>query len=196
MTDLLGAADVSGNPIEGNYKYMGLVIGTKENLNSISKCLELNQFSSKLRIKDKGVRKSLASKLEFNCRENIAFCVKIDKDRIISNIISHVDKKRLRIPHDKIHSIHNKILLRKLHEKTLKFLRIHNYELHKVIFECDSDCRTFARDNGLKYTDPGYAHIISDIIAWANNNELEPKGVIVMDLSHEIESELRKALLK
>ncbi len=87
MTDLLGAADVSGNPIEGNYKYMGLVIGTKENLNSISKRLELNQFSSKRRIKDKGVRKSLASKLEFNCRESIVFCVKIDKNRIINKII-------------------------------------------------------------------------------------------------------------
>ena len=71
MTDLLAAADVSGNPIEGNYKYMGLVIGTKENLDAISKRLKLDQFSSNRRIKDKGVRKSLVSKLEFNCRENI-----------------------------------------------------------------------------------------------------------------------------
>ena len=49
--------------------------------------------------------------------------------------------------------------------KKLEFLHIHNYELHKIVFECDSDCRTLARDNGLKYTGLGHVHIIADIIA-------------------------------
>ena len=111
-------------------------------------------------------------------------------------IIQNMDKKYLRISRDRVYSAHSKILLQKLHEKFLEFLRIHNYELHKIVFGCDSDCRTFARDNGLKYADPRHAHIISDIVAWANNNELEPRGVIVMDLTHEIETELKKLFLK
>ena len=195
MTDLLGAADVSGNPIEGNYKYMGLVIGTKENLDAMSKRLKLDQFSS-IQLKNKEVRKLLASKLEFNCRENIAFCINMDKNRITNKIIHSMDKKYSYISHGRIYSAHNKILLQKLYEKTLEFLRSHNQELHKVIFECDSDCRPFVRDNGLKYTDRGYAHTISDIIAWANNNGLEPKGAIALDLTHEIEIELKKLFLK
>ena len=57
--------DVSGNTIEGQYKYMGMVIGTQESLESIIKKLELEKYSPGA-IKQTLVRQELISKLSFD----------------------------------------------------------------------------------------------------------------------------------
>ena len=44
---IIGGMDVSGNPNVGNYVFMGMVIGTKESIDSIVKLLRLKQFTCK-----------------------------------------------------------------------------------------------------------------------------------------------------
>ena len=68
-------------------------------------------------------------------------------------------------------------------------------ELSDVVFQCDHDCVGFAKDNGLRYSKKGDMHTLSDIVAWANNKNREPKGVISMDLTTLLEVELKKVLI-
>ena len=34
-------------------------------------------------------------------------------------------------------------------------------------------------------------HMLADIVAWANNHKQEPDGVIALDFTHELETELK-----
>ena len=47
MSELLAAMDVSGNPHEGNYGFMSMVIGTRENIEAMISNLEIDQMSIK-----------------------------------------------------------------------------------------------------------------------------------------------------
>ncbi len=191
MSELLAAMDVSGNPNKGNYGFMGIVIGTRENIESMIVNLKIEQMSIK-HIKSTKTREQLASRLYFDSKESIAFCLKLDKDMIINAIMKKNAKRRLNIARSKILSIYDTLLLNHIRDEIIQFLKMHNYELHRIFFECDSDCRTFAKVTGLKYKNPGRVHVLSDVIAWANNNGVEPKGVITMDLASKISKKLNQ----
>ena len=66
---------------------------------------------------------------------------------------------------------------------------------HRFTFECDSDCVKFLKDNGLKYADAGETHMLSDIVAWANQRNNEPEGVVEINLADIIKTELETKLL-
>ena len=72
MSELLAAMDVSGNPNSGNYGFMGIVIGTRENIEAMIVNMGINQMSVE-HIKKTKIREHLASKLCFNCREILHF---------------------------------------------------------------------------------------------------------------------------
>ena len=68
--------------------------------------------------------------------------------------------------------------------------------LADVPFQCDSDCRNFIRDVGLKSELEGSAHVIADYIAWANNTGREPRGVYSLDLVSDLEDILVRGLIR
>ena len=74
----------------------------------------------------------------------------------------------------------------------LKFLIKHKCELSDVVFKCDSDCRQFIKGNGLRPANVGDAHILADIVAWANNRNVEPEGVIMLDLANVFKEKTMK----
>ena len=127
-------------------------------------------------------------------QRNIAFCLKLDKDNIINAVIEKSEKKRSNISHSKIFSKYNRLLLNQIRDEIIQFIKRHNCELHDVSFECDSDCRAFAKDTGLKHKDRGHVHVLSDLVAWSNNKGDEPDGVIPIDLTSKIEEELNRII--
>ena len=62
------------------------------------------------------------------------------------------------------------------------FLREHSCEVRSIVFQCDADCRAFAKDMGWMITDAGPAHMLADIVAWANGHGREPEGAVSLDL--------------
>lgn len=44
---------------------------------------------------------------------------------------------------------------------------------------------------GLKHIQRGDAYVLSDIVAWTNNRESEPKGIVVMNITGVLESHLK-----
>ena len=96
----------------------------------------------------------------------------------------------------KIFRTYHYLLLEELRDTLILFLNKHNYALSDIVFQCDSDCRNIIRDMGLHYSDPKYAHMLSDIVAWFNNKNSEPKGVISVNLTTVIKDKLIKKLTR
>ena len=210
---IYAAIDVSGNPGEGNSKFMGIVLVTDDHLKSIINHIELKQIllsTSKLaRIRDK-----LSSKLEFNTKESAVFCLRIEKDRIITNIKKMMDKKHRRTPNARIYQKYYQIIFSQIRDEIITFAKNYNYELSEIIFQCDDDCKHFLKKNGLQYNlikqknvipnknhkngnayydDETYAYVLSDLVAWSNNRGREPKGVTPKNLEDILEKELKRS---
>ena len=194
MEDLVGAFDVSGIPKLGNHRYMGIVIGTKPNIKSIIKSMGHKKIHmSNIMTKD---HDAIISKLKFDNRQNIAFCIRINRDQIIRNVKKLSKIKHKNISNGKIYRTYDYLLFQELREMILGFLIKHKYGLSDIIFECDSDCIRFVKSSGLKPTNAGDAHMLADIVAWANNRSIEPDGVITLDLAKVIEPKMMKVLDK
>ena len=208
---IYAAIDVSGNPGEGNSKFMGIVLVTEDHLKSIINDIELKQMllstSKQARIRDE-----LSSKLEFNTKKSAVFCLKIEKDRIIENVKKMIDKKHKRTPSIRIYQKYYQIIFSQIRDKIITFAKNHNYELSEIIFQCDNDCKHFLKHNGLQcnpitqknvipnenqkngnayYDDETYAYVLSDLVAWSNNKGREPKGVTLKNLVDILEKELK-----
>ncbi len=174
--------DVSGNQKDGNYKFMGIVIGTQENLDSTVKRLKLDRLSA-MSTKTTETRKALASQLKFNNRENIAFCILIERDQIIKKM----RKKKPMMRNAVVLRSYNHSLFKFINDRIIEFARKHNIELSDIVFECDEDCKWFAIDNGLQHIDKKYVHMLSDLVAWSNNKGVEPFGTIQLDFTRFME---------
>ena len=183
---LVGAMDVSGNPKKGNHVFMGLVIGTKENLDAMINNLQLNKLSAST-VKQNKTRSDLASKIRFNGKENIGFCIRLDRREIISDVKEKTDSK-----YAVIYQRYNRLLLKFMREKINEFLIMHKAELSKVGFQCDADCNGFISDNNLCSRNQEFVHTLADLVAWSNNRGKEPNGVIYLDPREWIRKELNR----
>ncbi len=190
MSVLVAAMDLSGDK-DNEDAYVGIVIGVKENIDAMIRHLDLQKFSGSGG-KSSITRKKLVKQLDFNNRENIAFCIKIDRHRITNKIKESMKRKHPYVDTTRVSIAFNQHLLRLIGNKILPFVRKHGGDLSNVVFECDSDCRYFLKDNGLRHDGPKYVHILADIIAWANNRGIEPSGVVFFDISEKIERKLTR----
>ena len=187
---MLAGVDVSGSKFIGNYKFMGIVIGTQESINHIVKNLEFTQIHMNA-IMDKKKQDEILARLRFNGNENIAFCIRLDKDAIVKRISTR-KRSGHRYSRKNIFRAYDYLLHKYMHERIVAFLAKHNHALHDVVFQCDSDCRDFIKVNGLRHDNVGNAHRLADIVAWSNNKNKEPRGVESLDPRSWIDTELKK----
>lgn len=197
MQMILGGMDLSCNDRDNSSVYMGIIIGTKEKINSMANQVGLPPTYTPAYkfVKNRSV---IASKLEFVDSDVIAFCVKIDKFRLVDKLEKKLKKQNRyrRMGGKKIWIVFNRLLLYEIREKIIPFTNSHGYALTDVAFQCDGDCRYFAKDNGLRYADEGRAYMLSDAVAWANNRNLEPHGVCALDLTKILEEKLKSRIVK
>lgn len=104
--------------------------------------------------------------------------------------------KRKKISLGKIYRSYHHRLLASTKKDISSFLIAHNYSIHDINFQCDSDCRGFLRDVGLHYDDLGIAHQLSDVVAWANRRNMPLGGVNELDRVNETDEDIIKMLKK
>ena len=184
---LVGGIDVSGNQAMGNYRFMGIVLGTKENLDAMTNNLQLDKISAST-LKHKEIRNSLVSKLEFNMRESIGFCVWLDRNKTIPKTITEIGffKRKL------IYRKYNQLLLKSVLDRINEFVSNYRIELSEIPFQCDDDCRGFIRDNNLTLSERESVHTMADLVAWSNNHNKKLDGVIHLDPRNEVRTGLNK----
>jgi len=183
--------DVSGMPGTGNYKFMAVVMGTEEGIAGIVRdmgCDDAGQDPARI----KKHRSAFASMIRFDGRESSALCVRIDREDVVNGAKQMRRIRHRNIPNQRLFRAYHYILWNKMQERITEFLNRHGHALPDVVFQCDSDCRSFILENGLRCTDGRDAHMLADLVAWSNNRGREPEGVVSVNLADEIRAEMRK----
>ncbi len=159
---MIGPIDISYEQ-ESNFAFISIVIGIDENIEHMYKRLG----SKKIHMSTLCIiqQDESLSKIEFDDKNNIAFCVKINKN--MKKITNTRKIKQKSIPTGKIYQLQHGQLLYSIQERIEKFPLTHNYELDDIFFRCDSDSKGFVRDVSCTF-DPKNIHEIVDTVAWLN----------------------------
>lgn len=184
--------DVSGDQYSGNHKFLAVVIGTEEKINAIVKNLGNNKTHMSM-IKSKSIKDRIISKVIFDGRESIAFCIRIDMRHILESVKSKRTVHR-RTGQNRIYRIYYKTVIFLIRTYIENFLVNHHCAISEIPFQCGDDCKSMIKYNGVNHDRPGSAHDLADIVAWANNRYMEPKGVVSINLTDEIKNHLKKIL--
>ena len=135
-------------------------------------------------IRNKRKLDDIKSKLKFDGKNNIAFCIKINKNEIVSRIHARLANKQISI--GRVSMAFNHILCIEIKKSISDFLLTYNCMPEDVVYQCDSDCTQIARTGKLRCADPDIAHMLADAVAWFNSHGVEPSGVIQLSLAHAI----------
>ena len=185
---LVAGIDYSGDPEAGS-KFLGIVIGTQDAINSAMKRLGPGPpHVSKITNRKK--RAEVLSNLRFDDDTIIAICIRSDTDLIVGGLRKMKSRRRHQTKHIMITCDYS--LYRQLRDIAAPFFRKHHHDIHKVVFQCDSDCANFVKANGLARDKPGHAHRLADMVAWSNTRNMEPAGVKAVDLRTTLETQLLK----
>ena len=182
--------DVSGDQESGNHKYLCIFMGTQNGMGRIFH--ELRRHVRMDDIRRKRRKNTTLDGVVFDGNESIALCVRIDRDPIISRVKQM--RRSRKTSEGKIRKAYHQILFHMIKDRMEGFALRHGVLVTDMSFQCDSDCRNFIRDVGLKQDPAGDAHAIADIVAWANNKGTEPSGVIPLDMSSRLEERLRQLM--
>lgn len=189
MSELVAGLDVSGRPGQHDL-YLSIVIGVDEYVRSLVRSLGYERIH--MSRMPKKARRSIMSALRFHSKDCIAFCVKMDRGRIVDRVIKMRRVRSKYAMSGRVLRSYNRLLLKEVLDKIQKFLTLHGCVISDLVFQCDGDCIGFARDVGLTYantgqTGEGDAHTLADIVAWGSNKRMEPKNVIRIDAAGTIE---------
>ena len=177
--------DVSGDPKHKNHKYLSIVIGTEESIESLLKKSGIGDSRmSKLRV---GQQDHVAQRLKFDNNNRIAFCIQINRKEIIDYVKKRRKIKQQRMSDGRLVNLFHHVFYELIRPEIESFLLIHGYSLSNLQIHCDDDCYSLIKECGLKpVLYKGSAFKISDRVAWCNNKRIEMKTVKEKNFVDEI----------
>ena len=184
---MLAGMDVSGDQRSGNEKFMAIVFGTDDAVNAMTRRLGSETIHMNM-IKSPSVGKNIIDSVSFNGRECIAFCVHLEKNRTLARVKELVARRHRYVNKIKIAQTYHGLAWGMMRDPVESFLRRHRCEVRSIEFQCDNDCRNFAKDAGWRRVSEGPAHTLADIVAWANSHGLEPDGTVTMNLADPLDA--------
>jgi len=182
MPILVVGMDASGNPTSGNHKFVAIVIGTEEQIAYLVRRLE-NKVIHMNMIRSKKEQNRIIKKLTFNRTDCIAFCIRLERKAILEKIRHARQQKGRYVDDMKLLRTYHYLVWREIRDRVEEFLHQHGCGIDEVVFQCDGDCRDFAKDLGWHHAAAGSAHMLADIVAWANSHGREPAGTVSLDLT-------------
>ena len=187
---MLAGVDASGDHESGNLKFMAIVIGTNEGVNALARRLGSKSIHmSDIRNPDEKNR--IIGKTEFDRKNLLGLCLRLEKKRTLSKLQGNSKKQRF-ANRKKMSRTYHALMWRLLRDHMEQFLQPHNYEVHRLDVQCDSDCRNFVTDCGWRSTEPGLAHMLADVLTWGNSHGRELKGTISLDFSDSLYAQMLK----
>ena len=106
MVPLVAAMNVSGDPRAGNHKFLGIVTGTQDKINSIIRNVGHSRFHMST-IRNKKIRQDIISSISFDGNESMAFCIRIDKKNTVSKLVRKEKAKNKQLLKQKIRRAFN-----------------------------------------------------------------------------------------
>jgi len=156
---------------------MAIIVGKEASINRLHKSLGYNKIH--MNQMSKKQRNDVISNMRIDGTDITALCIKTNRD--IGKIANRLNRRRKRISIRKIYYTYNHLLLSSIRNNIDKFLMAHDCHLNEIQIECDSDCIRFVKDAGLHNVEPGIAHELSDIVAWANSHSIQIPRVVELD---------------
>lgn len=191
MVELLIGMDVSGDNEHTNYKFLGIVVGQHQSIMSLSQ--NIGKYSEHMANIHRG-REDVIEKLVFDSTSRTAFCVKLDRKRIVEEIMNSRHVRRKKLQKGKVLRTYNYVVIQEI-KKRLETIAIKDgISVTELVIQCDVDCQPFAKAGALKHTLKGVAYRISDYVAWCNNRNCTPPSVIEIDFTTDITTRMKKIL--
>ena len=191
MPILIVGMDASGNPISGNHKFVAIVIGTEDQITHLVRRLENRAIHMNM-IRSKKEQNRIIEKLIFNHTDCIAFCIRLERKAVLEKIRHARQQKGRYVDDMKLLRTYHYLVWREIRDHVEKFLHQHGCGIDEVVFQCDGDCRDFAKDLGWRHAAGGSAHMLADIVAWANSHGREPTGTVSLDLTDSVYKQMAK----
>lgn len=187
---MLAGMDASGDQQSGNQKFMAVVIGTEEGIAAMTRRLGTDSIHMNM-IKNQKDRNEIIGRVRFDGGACIGLCLRLEKKLVLEEAQRRA-KKGLRANKRRVASVYHRLVWEGMRDPVERFLRQHGCEARSVGFHCDADCRDFVRDRGWCARPAGSAHMLADIVAWANGHGLEPEGTVYMNLYDRLAKSMRK----
>ena len=188
---MLAGMDVSGDPESGNHKFMAIVIGTNESIKALARRLGPEQGHMS-RITGRSAKYAILDKVDFDEINRMGLCLRLEKSHIFSNLRDQLRQESSSVANRKMYRAYHALIWSLTRDHVEQFLRQHDFEAHRLIFQCDHDCVSFVRDQGWGCASPGSVHGLADVLAWANRRGIEPKGAVRLDISKPLEERMLK----
>lgn len=189
---LIAGMDVSGDPQRDNYDFLAIIMGTLERIDDLyNRTGPHNIHMSGL---DGQQQKRIIDELVFDDNELIAFCIRLDRDRIIQQVIDSRRIRRKNIPHGNILRTFNRIVMQGIRSDLNACLLKHDQEISQFQIECEHDCLPFARSAHLQPIPPSKARAVADRVAWCNNKIGKLATVREIDFVSEIPEKMIRIL--
>lgn len=191
---LLVGMDVSGDEDRSNYEYLGIVIGTNESILSLSE--KMGSYPEHMsRLKDKE-KENVVQSLTFDSKNRIAFCVRLDRQRIIDKIKESRKVRKQRTPTKSILRTFNRVIMQEVRCRIEEFALLHDISITEIVVQCDRDAKPFAIAGCLQHTRKGAAYRVSDYVAWCNNRnrDNDVKSIISINFTNDIPDRMMKIL--
>lgn len=190
---ILIGMDVSGDSKDrSNYKFLGIVMGTQESIMSLSENIgsQYPEHMSKIMDKD-----GVLDKLSFDSKNRIAFCVKLDREKIVNEFDS-IKIRRRKIRKSDILRTFERVVMQEVGRRIQNFALLHKVSITDVTIQCDKDSEFFARAGNLQYVRKGVAYRLSDYVAWCNNRKMDDKidEIIPIDITDQIPNRMKSIL--
>lgn len=185
--------DVSGDEDNKNYKYLGIVIGTNESIMSLSN--DIGPFPERFsRVKPQD-REKIIKKLIFDSKNRMAFCVRLERQKIIKEISnSRIVSKYRKIGKKKLYNTFEYVIMQQVNKKIREFITVHGVSMNQLIIQGDKDSTYFANAGNFRHQERGAAYRLSDYVAWCNNKNCAPPTVVELDFIGEIPQIMKKIL--
>lgn len=189
---LLAGMDVSGDENNTNYKFLGIVIGTNESIMSLSS--SLGSFPEHMSRIDNADKPTVIQKLQFDSTNRIAYCVTLDRKRIVDSIMSARRVRDRRIGKGKVLRTYNYVVIQEIKKIINDFLISHNCSITDLVVQCDRDAKPFLKIGSIKDIRKGAAYRISDYVAWCNNRNRASETIVEIDFTESIPDRMKKML--
>lgn len=173
MDKMVAGMDVSGDPESGNHKFMAIVVGTGENIQALTKRLGPEPVHMS-RIRGRDAKNAVIDAVTFDGRNRMGLCIRLEKKRTFSRLQDILKRERDFASNKKLSRAYHALVRNYLRDPLERFLRQHDCEADQLDFQCDFDCNRFVDDCGWTRSSPGPAHVLADILAWANNRGRGP----------------------
>lgn len=190
--NVIAGMDLSYDHSKNSLEFLAIVIGMSNDVSSVIKDCGGRDIHMAT-IRPRKIQKNIISALRINKRNMLVFCIKRDISlldklfKVQKSIHSNIYRRR-------ISKMINYMTFMEIRPRIVNYLAARGCSLTDVIFQCDSDCVMFLKQNSLRTAARGDAYIVSDIVAWANNRGLAPNGVVEIDMTKTLKDKMLRSV--